>query len=101
MPAISGLCGSFPGCEYYSRPYGSSYSRILAKKEGVFAEPSGVTALAGLVKLKNEGRIAHDDCLVVEITGSGLKDLDVIGSAEAPLIDPNIDDLQKFLGLNR
>jgi len=53
------------------------------------------------VKLKNEGRIAHDDCLVVEITGSGLKDLDVIGSAEAPLIDPNIDDLQKFLGLNR
>jgi threonine synthase len=75
--------------------------RILARKEGVFAEPSGVTALAGLIKLGSEGRIPTDDCIVVEITGSGLKDLDVIGSAEAPLIDPNIDDLQKVLGLKK
>ncbi len=75
--------------------------RILAKKEGIFAEPSGVTALAGLIKLRNQGKIASDDCIVVEITGSGLKDLDVIGTGEAPLIDPNIDDLQKVLSLKK
>jgi threonine synthase len=75
--------------------------RTLAKKEGIFAEPSGVAALAGLVKLKNEGKIASDDCVVVEITGSGLKDLKVIGSTEAPLIEPNIEALEKVLALKK
>lgn len=75
--------------------------RILAKNEGIFAEPSGVTALAGLTKLRNQGAIASDDCVVVEITGSGLKDLSVIGSGEAPLIDPNLDDLRKVLSLKK
>lgn len=73
--------------------------RTLAKKEGIFAEPSGVTALAGLTKMMNQSKIAGDDCVVVEITGSGLKDLSVIGSADAPLIDPSLDDLQRVLGL--
>jgi len=75
--------------------------RILAKNEGIFAEPSGVTALAGLLKLRNEGKIASDDRVVVEITGSGLKDLNVIGAAEAPLIDPTIEALEKVLSLKR
>jgi threonine synthase len=75
--------------------------RILARKEGIFAEPSGVTALAGLIKLGSERRIPTDDCIVVEITGSGLKDLDMIGSAEAPLIDPNVNDLEKVLGVKK
>lgn len=73
--------------------------RTLAKKEGIFAEPSGVAALAGMMKLTNEGMIANDDVIVVEITGSGLKDLNVIGPAESPLIDPDIEALQKILGL--
>jgi threonine synthase len=75
--------------------------RTLAGKEGIFAEPSGVTALSGLIKLVNEDRIPRDDTVVVEITGSGLKDLSVIGSAEAPLIDPDIEALQKVLGLKK
>jgi len=75
--------------------------RTLARKEGIFAEPSGVTALSGLIKLANDDRIPRDDTVVVEITGSGLKDLSVIGSAEAPLIDPDIEALQKVLGLKK
>jgi len=75
--------------------------RTLAKSEGIFAEPSGVAALAGLTKLRDRGTVANDDCVVVEITGSGLKDLSVIGSAEAPLIDPDIEALQKVLGLKK
>jgi threonine synthase len=75
--------------------------RILAKTEGIFGEPSGVTALAGLIRLRNQNEISRDDRVVVEMTGSGLKDLSVMGSASAPLIDPNISDLQKALGLKK
>jgi len=75
--------------------------RILAKNEGIFGEPSGVTALAGLTRLKNQGIIASGDSVVVEVTGSGLKDLSVIGSAEAPLIDPDIEALQKVLRMTK
>jgi threonine synthase len=74
--------------------------RTLAKTEGVFAEPSGVAVLAGLTRLRNQGAVANDDCVVLEITGSGLKDLNVIGSAEAPLIDPDIEALKRVLKLN-
>jgi threonine synthase len=73
--------------------------RTLAKSEGIFAEPSGVAVLAGLMKLKNQGKVANDDCVVLEITGSGLKDLHGIGSAEAPLIDPDIEALKRVLKL--
>ena len=69
--------------------------KTLAKKEGIFAEPSGAAALAGLIKLVSEGRIPQDDTIVVEITGSGLKDLGVIEAAESPLIDPDIEALRK------
>jgi threonine synthase len=75
--------------------------RTLAKSEGIFAEPSGVAVLAGLMKLKERGTIAGDDVVVIEITGSGLKDLSVIGSADAPLIDPDIEALQKVLSLRK
>jgi threonine synthase len=75
--------------------------KTLARTEGIFAEPSGVAVLAGLRKLKDHGTIASDDRIVLEITGSGLKDLNVIGSAEAPLIDPDIEALQKVLKLKK
>jgi threonine synthase len=75
--------------------------RTLAKTEGIFAEPSGVAVLAGLKTLRNQGMIAGDDCIVLEITGSGLKDLNVIGSVDAPLIDPDIGALQRVLKLKK
>jgi threonine synthase len=75
--------------------------KTLAKTEGIFAEPSGVAVLAALTKLRSEGTIASNDRIVLEITGSGLKDLNMIGSAEAPLIDPDIEALQKVLKLKK
>jgi threonine synthase len=75
--------------------------RTLAKTEGIFAEPSGVAVLAGLTTLRNQGTVAGDDCIVLEITGSGLKDLNAIGSVEAPLIDPDIEALQRVLKLKK
>jgi threonine synthase len=75
--------------------------RTLARTEGIFAEPSGVAVLAALTTLRSQGTISGDDSVVLEITGSGLKDLNVIGSVETPLIDPDIEALQRVLKLKK
>jgi len=99
--ALEALCESSGTAVKVSNEEILDAQRILAKKEGIFGEPSGVTALAGLIRLRNQNEISRDDHVVVEMTGSGLKDLSVIGSVSAPLIDPNIDDLQKALSLKK
>lgn len=50
----------------------------LAKYEGIFAEPSGAAAVAGLRKLLKEGLVRRNDTVVVLVTGSGLKDPDKV-----------------------
>ena len=50
--------------------------RYLAKTAGVFGEPAGVTATAGLMKLSREGRLPHDAVIVSIVTGNGLKDIE-------------------------
>ncbi len=47
----------------------------LARQAGVFAEPAGATALAGLMKLSREGRLPANTTAVVMVTGNGLKDI--------------------------
>jgi threonine synthase len=50
----------------------------LAKYEGIFAEPSGAAAVAGLRRLLKEGLVRRNDTVVVLVTGSGLKDPDKV-----------------------
>lgn len=50
----------------------------LARGSGVFAEPAGSAAHAGLVRALREGLIGTDERIVVLVTGNGLKD---VGSA--------------------
>jgi threonine synthase len=50
----------------------------LAGHEGVFSEPSGAAGLAGLKRLKADGQVDGSDSVVVLVTGSGLKDPDVL-----------------------
>jgi threonine synthase len=52
--------------------------RLLAKTEGIFAEPSAASTIAGLKKLVKHEQIAKDEKIVCVITGSGLKDPSVI-----------------------
>lgn len=47
----------------------------LARGCGVFGEPAGAAAFAGLKKAVNEGLVTHQDSVVVINTGSGLKDI--------------------------
>lgn len=73
--------------------------KMLAKYEGIFAEPSGVASLAGYMKLVDEGIINKDDTVVVLITGHGLKDPDIVKevSGDAPKIEPTLDDFERTL----
>lgn len=52
-----------------------SATRLLAKTEGVFAEPAATSTIAGLRRLIDEGEIDRDEEVVCIITGAGLKDL--------------------------
>ena len=47
----------------------------LARGCGVFAEPAGAAAYAGLIKAVNAGQVANDERIVILNTGSGLKDV--------------------------
>jgi threonine synthase len=74
---------------------------LLGKCEGIFAEPSGVAALAGLESLIHDGTIDRSDTIVVPITGSGFKDLDTPDRLlpEVPVISPEISELKSALDL--
>jgi threonine synthase len=72
---------------------------ILGRLEGIFAEPSGVAALAGLKALIEQGVIDRSDQIVVPITGSGFKDLATPDrlTSKVPVILPETSELKRAL----
>jgi threonine synthase len=66
---------------------------------GIFAEPAGSTAYAGLLKAIKDGLIGSDDPVVVLNTGSGLKDVRAAmqAASPAPVIEPTINAIKKVL----
>jgi threonine synthase len=52
----------------------------LLAKEGLFIEPSGAVAIAGLRRLRAAGKVGADERVVCVVTGSGFKDFDAIAS---------------------
>jgi threonine synthase len=63
--------------------------RLLARSEGIFAEPASAISLAGALKLGASGRLRPRDVLVLTLTGHGLKDPDTaIASSEPALAIP-------------
>ena len=75
----------------------------LARGCGVFAEPAGAAAYAGLVKAINKRLVSPGERIVVINTGNGLKDVasamkavDRIGTRPY-CVAPNLDDLKRVL----
>jgi len=68
-------------------------------KIGVFSEPAAATSYAGFKKLVENKFIHAKDKVVVLNTGTGLKDIVSAMKAvdEAPIIQPNLENLQKKL----
>ncbi len=72
----------------------------LARGSGVFAEPAGATAFAGLVKAVNDRLVSPDERVVVLNTGNGLKDVvsamkavDAVGT-KPYRVEPNLEALK-------
>ncbi len=77
---------------------------MMARGSGVFAEPAGAAAYAGLIKAVNKGLVSADERIVVLNTGSGLKDvagamkaIDLVGT-QAHHIEPNLAAVKQVIG---
>ena len=68
----------------------------LARHEGIFAEPQGITAYAGLLQAWQEGTLQASDVVVCVITGIGLKDM---GAAAEICADPGYPHPQRVQSL--
>lgn len=67
---------------------------ILASRTGIFTEPAGATAVAGLIKLQSSSsRLPENTRAVVLATGHGLKDIDAPLSRISipPAIEPRLE----------
>jgi len=72
---------------------------LLARKEGIFAEPTGAVSLAGVMKLLHGGEIDGSDVVVCEITGHGLNDIEpsMARWEEVSQIRPILEDFETVL----
>lgn len=72
--------------------------RLLASKEGVFAEPASCISLAGLLKAYREGKITSGKAVLV-LTGNGLKDPDsaTSGFGEFKAIDSDYNKILEII----
>jgi threonine synthase len=66
---------------------------------GIFGEPAGATSYAGLKVALREGYVSDDDPVLILNTGSGLKDIKAaaISTGEAPIIEPSIEAVRKYI----
>nr|WP_295922316.1 pyridoxal-phosphate dependent enzyme [uncultured Dyadobacter sp.] len=80
-----------------------AWQKQLARQEGIFCEPAGAVALAGLKSALDKKQSDHHDHVVCLITGSGFKDMFSVENtfslpAVAPLDEATaIESISKFL----
>ena len=72
---------------------------LLGLLEGIFGEPAGVTALAGVEEALHKGLIKPDESVTFIVTGNGLKDPTNAQKAirQPVLLKPDIEALHKYL----
>jgi threonine synthase len=64
---------------------------LLARKEGIFAEPGSCASIAGVIKKVKNGEIPKGSRIVAVLTGNGLKDPDIAIKTKniQPVVLPN------------
>lgn len=70
--------------------------RLLAKNEGVFAEPGSNASLAGVIKHVKSGKIKNGETVVAVLTGNGLKDPDIAISSNQLDIASLSNDIEQI-----
>jgi threonine synthase len=76
-----------------------SAQKLLASEGGVFAEPASCAPLAGLVKMKSQGKLPEGITVTMILTGNGLKDPDAaLSQTGKPIeIGDSLDELMSIL----
>ena len=76
--------------------------KLVARTEGIFAEPASTAPLAGLVKCVRANLIPAGSVITATLTGHGLKDPDTAikaAGAEALVSKPDMASVMKLIGL--
>jgi threonine synthase len=76
--------------------------KLVARTDGVFAEPASAAALAGIIKCSQAGMIPEGSLLTATVTGHGLKDPDTAikeAGFEAVIVEPNKEAVMRVIGL--
>ncbi|MEI3892545.1 MULTISPECIES: threonine synthase [Bacillus] len=74
--------------------------RLLAKLEGVFAEPGSNASLAGVIKHVQSGKIKKGETVVAVLTGNGLKDPDIAISSntlDIASVSNNLEQIKEHI----
>lgn len=74
--------------------------RLLAGREGLFVEPASAASVAGLLKLRREGKINGGRAVAI-LTGNGLKDPETAISQYVPKVtkaDATVAGVERALG---
>jgi threonine synthase len=77
--------------------------KLLAREEGLFAEPACAAPVAGLLRMGRRGLIPKGSLITLTLTGHGLKDPDTAmdqTKAETLVLEPRLDDVLKTLGFS-
>ena len=80
----------------------AAYS-LLAREEGVFAEPACAAPVAGLLRKGRQGYIPKGSVVTLTLTGHGLKDPDTAmnqSAIETPVIEPTLDAVLESLAFS-
>ena len=68
------------------------WQKLMAQKEGIFCEPAGAVALAGLELSVRKGEVHSSETVVCLVTGSGFKDM---GSVDRNFYLPDVYTLDR------
>ncbi|GMR68594.1 MULTISPECIES: threonine synthase [Bacillus] len=74
--------------------------RLLAKSEGIFAEPGSNASLAGVIKHVQSGKIKKGETVVAVLTGNGLKDPDIAISSntlDIASVSNNLEQIKEHI----
>jgi threonine synthase len=64
-----------------------SAQHLMASKAGIFGEPASAASLAGLIKLARKGMDLSSKRVVCVVTGTGLKDSDIVLKTAQPFLE--------------
>lgn len=76
--------------------------KLIARTEGLFAEPASTAPLAGLIRCAKAGLIAQGSLVTATLTGHGLKDPDTAIQAagfQPIVVPPRKEAVMKVIGL--